>query len=90
MDTHSHSLTFYGLTTCVHCKYTREFLENHDQDFEMCYVDQLEGEERSKALGLLRKYNPKLSFPTLVIDDGKEVIVGFKPEELSKALGLEQ
>lgn len=84
----NHTLQFFGLSTCVHCKHTREFLEKHHQKFEPVYVDKLEGEERAEALKTVREYNPQISFPTLVVDDGREVIVGFQPEAITKALEL--
>jgi hypothetical protein len=36
---------------------------------------------------IVRKWNPKGSFPTIVIDDA-EAIVGFKEDQLREALGL--
>ena len=83
-----HKLDFFGLSTCVHCKHTREFLEKNHQEFNMVYVDKLEGEARSDALKTVREYNPQISFPTLVVDGGREVIVGFQPEAITKALEL--
>lgn len=83
-----HQLQFFGLTTCIHCKHTREFLEKNNLQFDITYMDKLEGEERTAALKTVREYNPQLSFPTLIIDGGETVIVGFKPEAISKALEL--
>lgn len=83
-----HTLQFFGLSTCVHCKHTREFLEKNHQDYDAVYVDKLEGDARSEALQTVREYNPQISFPTLVVDGGKEVIVGFQPEAIAKALEL--
>ena len=83
-----HTLQFFGLSTCVHCKHTREFLEKNKQEFNTVYVDKLEGDARAEALKTVREYNPQISFPTLVVDDGREVIVGFQPDAISKALEL--
>jgi glutaredoxin len=54
--------------------------------YEFVDVDLLEGEERKAILEDVRKFNPKCSFPTIIIGD--KVIVGFKEEEIKKALGL--
>ncbi len=78
---------FYGLSTCVWCKRTREFLEEHDVAFEFVYVDLLEDEEKEAAKAQMCHFNPKESFPTIVID-GERCIVGFKPDEIKKALDL--
>lgn len=83
-----HKVQLFGLSTCVHCKHAREFLEENNQPFDAVYVDQLEGEERSETIKTVREYNPQLSFPTLVVDDGEEVIVGFQPDAMAKALEL--
>lgn len=53
--------------------------------YDYIYVDLLQGDEREKALSELRKWNPSLSFPTLVIDDG-DVIVGFDALSIKSAL----
>jgi glutaredoxin len=49
-------------------------------------VDQLEGAEREAAITEVRKLNPQVSFPTIVI--GNEVIVGFKEGRIREALGI--
>lgn len=84
----SDRITCYGLSTCIHCKNTRSFLENNHQDSTWIYVDQLDGNEREEALGEVRKFNPGISFPTIVIGDGKFVVIGFQPEELTRILEL--
>ena len=83
-----HSLLFYGLSTCIHCRHTREFLEENNISFDLVYVDKLSGNERDKAIEDVRKYNPRISFPTLVVDKGKEVIIGFRPDDIKIAMGL--
>ncbi len=83
-----HSVTLYGLSTCVHCKHAREYMEKHSVLFNCVYVDRLEGEERASTLAEVRKHNPRVSFPTIVLDGGVCVLVGFKEDELSKALGV--
>jgi glutaredoxin len=54
--------------------------------YEFVDVDLLEGEERQAILDDVRKFNPKCSFPTIIIGD--TVIVGFKEEKIKEALGL--
>jgi len=78
---------FYGLSTCIWCKRTREFLEGEVVAFEYVYVDKLEGDERTAALEEIQRHNPSRNFPTIVID-GDQVIVGYKIDALKGALGL--
>jgi glutaredoxin len=82
-----HAVLMYGLTTCGWCKKMREFLEAEKVDFTLVYVDDLKGEERSKAIEELRRWNPAVSFPTVIVDE-EETIVGYRPDDVKEALGL--
>lgn len=82
-----HDVKFYGLSTCVWCKKTRRFLEEAGVAFEFTYLDLLEGDERAEALDVVKKWNPDATFPTIVID-GETSVTGFKPDDLTKLLGL--
>ncbi len=75
----------FALSTCVWCKKTKEFLSSLGVAFDYIYVDLLKGEERAEAIAEVKKYNPSLSFPTLVI--GEKSIVGLKEKEIREALG---
>jgi len=83
-----HDVKFYGLSTCVWCKKTRRYLEESGVAFEFTYLDLLEGDERAEALGIVKKWNPGGTFPTTVID-GEKIVMGFSPDELKQALGLQ-
>ena len=76
----------YTLSTCSHCRATKEFLNDCAVKYDFEDVDLLEGEERKAILEDVRKWNPKCSFPTIVIGD--KVIAGFKEDEIKEALGL--
>lgn len=80
------TVKIYTLSTCGHCKNTKAFLKDHDISFDFVDVDLLDGDDRKSAIEEVRELNPKLSFPTLVIGD--TVIVGFRKDEISEALGL--
>ena len=74
----------YTLSTCGHCKRTKQLLQECDVEYNCTDVDLLEGKEREDAIAEVKKCNPRLSFPTLII--GETVIVGFKEDEIRKAL----
>ena len=76
----------YSLSTCSHCKSTKKLLNECTVMYEFVDVDLLEGEERRAILEDVKKFNPKCSFPTIIIGD--KVIVGFKENEIKEALGL--
>ena len=76
----------YTLSTCSHCKATKRFLDECRVKYEFTDVDLLQGEERKAILEDVRKFNPRCSFPTIIIGD--RIIVGFKEDEIKEALGL--
>jgi glutaredoxin len=49
-------------------------------------VDKLEGDERKAIIEDVKKFNPRCSFPTIIIGD--TVIVGYKEKEIKEALGM--
>ena len=82
-----HRVVLFALSTCVWCRRTRQFLEDHNISFDYVYVDLLEAQERESAKNIVQRWNSRVSFPTLVIDD-EDCVVGFKPEKIRDALGL--
>ena len=76
----------YSLSTCSHCRSTKKFLGECGVKYEFTDVDLLDGDERKAILEDIKKFNPRCSFPTIVI--GEEVIVGYKEDEIRRALGL--
>ena len=76
----------YTLSTCGHCKATKNFLDECNVKYEFEDVDILQGEERAAILEDIKKWNPNCSFPTIIIGD--KVIVGYKENEIREALGL--
>ncbi len=76
----------YTLSTCVHCKATKQFLREHGIEFDYIDVDTLEGDDREKIRDEVMKISGGYRFPTIIL--GKKVIVGFQEDKLRKALGL--
>jgi glutaredoxin-like protein NrdH len=76
----------YTLSTCSHCKATKKFLDECRIDYSFTDVDLLSGDERKAILDEVRKLNPQCSFPTMIIGD--KVIVGFREDEIRKALKI--
>ncbi len=82
----SEQIKIYALSTCIHCKKAKEYLDECKVNYTPVHVDWLTGEERNTILSELKKYNPAASFPTIIV--GNKVIVGFKKDELDQALGI--
>ncbi len=76
----------YTLSTCSHCKSTKQFLNDCSIKYDFEDVDLLEGEERKAILEDVKKWNPKCSFPTIIIGD--KVVVGFKEDEIKETLNI--
>jgi glutaredoxin len=76
----------FSLSTCSHCKATKKYLSDCTIKYEFIDVDLLKGDERKAIIEDVKKFNPRCSFPTIIIGD--KVIVGFKEKEIQEALGM--
>ena len=74
----------FALSTCIHCRDAKAFLDKCGIDYDCVHVDELEGAERKQAMDEVKKINPDCCFPTIQI--GEKVIVGFKKQEIREAL----
>ena len=80
-------ILLYALSTCGWCKKTKDFLKNLGLEYSYIFVDLVDDKEKDKVMDDVRKWNPRCSFPTVVIND-KKCIVGYKEDEIKEALGL--
>ncbi len=76
----------FALSTCGWCKKTKSFLKDLDIEYLCIDFDLLSEEEKKEMKEEVKTFNPALSFPTLVIDEGDEVIVGFKKDRIKEVL----
>jgi len=76
----------YTLSTCSHCKATKKFLDECRVKYEFTDVDLIDVEERIAILDDVKKWNPRCSFPTIIIGD--KVVVGYREDQIKEALGL--
>lgn len=81
-----HDVKAYTLSTCPWCKKVKKLLKNLDIEYRYTDIDLLSGEEKKKIKDELSEYNPVKNVPTLVIDEGKEVIKGYKEEKIREVL----
>ncbi|AKG53142.1 glutaredoxin family protein [Dehalogenimonas sp. WBC-2] len=82
---HKGDVMLFALSTCVWCGKTKKLLDELGVEYTYEYVDLLEGAQREAVVKELKKWNPASSFPTMVIN-GEKYIVGFKEDEIRKAL----
>jgi glutaredoxin-like protein NrdH len=79
-------IKLYTLSTCSHCKAAKRFLRDHGFDYDFTDVDLLSGQERTDMIAEMGRYNPNITFPTIVI--GEQVIVGNDEERIREVLSI--
>ena len=77
----------YALTTCIHCKNTKDYLDKCGIDYDCVNVDTLDTDQRRQVIEELKKSNPSCAFPMLIIGD--KIIIGFRMDEIREALNLQ-
>lgn len=82
----NHHVKIFTLSTCGWCKKTKALLKDLDVEYEYLDIDLLKGNDYIEANEEVKKYNPYRTYPTIVIDHGKHVILGFKDEEIKEKL----
>jgi len=78
-------ITFYGLSTCVWCRKTRNLLDKLGVAYDYVYVDQLSPAAQELAMEHVRRWNPNESFPVLVFDESS-CVLGFDEEKIKAAI----
>ena len=76
----------YALSTCGWCRKAKAYLKEHDVKYAFVDVDLLSGAEREAARAEQTRFNPRGSFPTIVIND-TDCITGFDESELASRFG---
>jgi len=79
-------VVLFALSTCPACKKTKRLLKELNIDAIIVDLDLVDIDSRDRLLKELRRFNPQETFPTLVINKGERVIVGYSEEELREAL----
>lgn len=80
------TVRLFSLSTCPACKNARKFLDEKGIKYECVEVDLLEGSEQWAVSNEIKKHNPAVTFPTIVIE---ETIIGYDLANLKKAFDIE-
>jgi len=75
------NVAIYTTPTCTYCKATKEFFSQHSIKYQEYNV----ATDLDKRREMIEK-SGQMGVPVITVDD--EVIVGYDPDGLSKALGL--
>jgi glutaredoxin len=76
------NIKLFTLSTCGWCRKTKAFFKEHDVAYSYVDVDLLSEKEMDEALKEQKKFNPRASYPTIVIDENR-TIVGYDIDQLT-------
>lgn len=85
MEEQRKKVRLYALSTCPECKRLKKFLDENNLTYELIEVDLLDSGEQWAASREVKKYNPAVTYPTLVIE---ETILGLDEKAIKEALGI--
>jgi glutaredoxin-like protein NrdH len=78
-------IVLYTLSTCMWCRMAKDLLANLGVAYSYVDVDLLDASEKEKAKEEIRKWNPKGSYPTIIIND-QESMSGFDETEIREKI----
>ena len=84
MEEKKKRVRLYALSTCPQCKQVKEFLSKKNIGYELIEVDLLDSGEQWLTSKELKKYDPVVAYPTVIIE---EFIKGYNEEALKEAFG---
>ena len=85
MEEQKKKVRLYSLSTCPTCKRVKEFLDGYDIKYELIEVDLLDSGEQWLTSKEVKRYNPAVTYPTIVIE---EVVLELDEEAIKNALGI--
>ncbi|MDD4663838.1 MAG: glutaredoxin family protein [Caldisericia bacterium] len=74
-------IILYALSTCGWCQKVRNLLEQKGARYRYLYIDQLPDLANLAISQEIEKWNPDLSFPTLVLNDSS-CIIGYNEKAI--------
>lgn len=77
-------IMLFTLSTCIWCQKTKALFKDLGIGYSYLDVDLLEDKAQEEAYDELLKYNKSTSFPTIVINNGEEVLLGFQEDAIKK------
>lgn len=86
MSDGNRKVEFFALSTCGWCRKTKSWLDDHRVNYNIVYVDLAAEAEKTAAKERILQFVSRLSFPVIVVDDGREVIQGYQPDRFEEIL----
>lgn len=78
-------VVLFALSTCVWCKKTKKLLKEIGAEYYYVDADLLQGKDRETLLDELKKWNPRCSFPTLIVNNDT-CIIGYDEHKVREVL----
>ncbi|MBN1423720.1 glutaredoxin family protein [Candidatus Fermentibacteria bacterium] len=76
----------FAISTCPRCQRVKSFLKDHGVHAHIVDVDLLTLSEKRQQFEFVRRVNPEISFPTLVVGD--TAVLGEDYDGIKEALNL--
>jgi glutaredoxin-like protein NrdH len=76
----------YALSTCGWCKKAKKLFDSLGIEYHYIDVDLVEGEEKESIRKEIMRWNPRGSFPTIVVND-QVCIVGYDEKKINEVIG---
>jgi glutaredoxin len=80
-------IKLYTLSTCGWCRKTKDLLKKLGVEYSYIDADLVKGKDQDQLIDELEKWNPRCSFPTMVIND-EICIVGYKEDKIKEVLDI--
>ena len=77
----------YTLSTCAWCKMTKQYLKDHDIEFEYVDVDLCSDQDLDKIREDILSKGGSLSYPVIIVND-RILINGFRKDQIKEHLGI--
>ena len=78
------NLMLFTLSTCIWCRKTKNLLAELGIGYNYVDVDFLSAEDQEEVIAVIENHNPSASFPTIIVNDGERVILGFDEDEIRR------
>ena len=77
-------IMLFALSTCLWCRKTKSLLKSLGLAYDYVDVDLLSGKDQAEAYDIMWQHHHSASFPTIIINNGEDVIIGFEEEKIEK------
>lgn len=74
-------IKLYALSTCVWCKKVKKLMDELGIGYDYVDCDLLDKKDSDDADDIVKKWNPKATYPTMIIDN-KRALTGYDEQKI--------